>query len=308
MKSDTRHGRYEGPPGDTREYWMPRDHAIWEQAWAKHLGEDAPDPIDPEAERGRGEVDMSPEAVEARRIAKARKAEAMAFIASYTGSFGLILDLRADPRWGTKHMRLSERQVEAVLASRDRDEARAIERELWQDDVYNHWLSLCRCSATGMPSATPHEPGSPGCEQGGTHARSATGEAPGLASQPTPGQAPSSRAATTPDDGWYVVDGEPWKVQWNRERTRKYAKRLVVGPDRGGPGEDRDAGHHPAAGDWVYVPGGLGIVAARGEPMTLEVAQQYGKLYGVCAICGRTLTDEKSIADGIGPVCKEKVL
>ena len=120
---------------------------------------------------------------------------------------------------------------------------------------------------------------------------------------------PAPRSATRGDvaDGWYVVDGEPWKVQWNRERTRKYAKRLEQRPGGGGEGLDRDAGHHPAAGEWVYVPGGLGIVARKGEPMTLEVAQQYGKLYGVCAICGRTLTDEKSIADGIGPVCIERV-
>jgi hypothetical protein len=278
---DTRHGRYEGPPGDDREYWMPRDMAAWEASWSEHLGSKPDAPIADE-QRSKGEVDMSPEAVEARRIAKQRHDEAMAYIREYTGSFGLILDIRASERWGTKYMKLSERQVEAVLASRDRDNEARLNTELWQDDEYLRW------------EAEQHAPERP---------QPSSPQDAGVEAQPTPG---SATRGDVPD-GWYVVDGEPWKVQWNRERTRKYAKRLEQRPGGGGGGLDRDAGHHPAAGEWVYVPGGLGIVARKGEPMTLEVAQQYGKLYGVCAICGRTLTDEKSIADGIGPVCIERV-
>jgi hypothetical protein len=41
--------------------------------------------------------------------------------------------------------------------------------------------------------------------------------------------------------------------------------------------------------------------------MTEEEAVKYGALYGFCIVCGRTLTDEDSIAAGIGPVCAEKV-
>jgi hypothetical protein len=37
-----------------------------------------------------------------------------------------------------------------------------------------------------------------------------------------------------------------------------------------------------------------------------EAALQYGHQVGQCSRCNRTLTDEQSIADGIGPVCKEK--
>jgi len=256
---ETRHGRYEGPPGDTREYWMPRDHARWEASWSEYLGSQAPDPLADEPARG-GRRKSTPES----REAKKRHDEAIAYIRDYTGSFGLILDIRASERWGTKYMRLSERQVEAVLASRDRDNEARLNTELWQDDEYLRW------------EAEQHAP-----EQ----SRSADPQDTGVAAQPAPRSTQSSDVA----DGWYVVDGEPWKVQWNRERTRKYAKRLV----------ERD---------WEYVPGGLGIVARKGEPMTLEVAQQYGKLYGVCAICGRTLTDEKSIADGIGPVCANNIM
>lgn len=40
--------------------------------------------------------------------------------------------------------------------------------------------------------------------------------------------------------------------------------------------------------------------------MTLEDAKEWGLLYGTCCVCGRTLTDETSIANGIGPVCAGK--
>jgi len=32
----------------------------------------------------------------------------------------------------------------------------------------------------------------------------------------------------------------------------------------------------------------------------------YGTELGECGVCGRTLTDEKSRAYGIGPVCRER--
>jgi hypothetical protein len=40
--------------------------------------------------------------------------------------------------------------------------------------------------------------------------------------------------------------------------------------------------------------------------MSLEKAQEYGRLYGICIVCGRDLTDEESIARGIGPICADK--
>jgi hypothetical protein len=89
--------------------------------------------------------------------------------------------------------------------------------------------------------------------------------------------------------------GEIWKVQWNRaggDGRRLYAKVLTDEP----------------RGEWhfEYVPGG--ILKLRPEDrMTLEEAQQFGKLYGVCCVCGRTLTDEISIEAGIGPVCAGRV-
>ena len=37
--------------------------------------------------------------------------------------------------------------------------------------------------------------------------------------------------------------------------------------------------------------------------MTLDEAKEWGALYGTCCVCGRTLTNEESIAAGIGPIC-----
>lgn len=40
--------------------------------------------------------------------------------------------------------------------------------------------------------------------------------------------------------------------------------------------------------------------------MSFAEAQKFGRLYGTCAVCGRTLTNETSIDRGIGPVCWEE--
>ena len=43
------------------------------------------------------------------------------------------------------------------------------------------------------------------------------------------------------------------------------------------------------------------IVAVASDPLNAAIA--YGKRYGKCSVCARTLTDADSIARGIGPVC-----
>ena len=55
-----------------------------------------------------------------------------------------------------------------------------------------------------------------------------------------------------------------------------------------------------------YAPGAIKTLAAE-DRLTVEQAKEYGALYGTCIVCGRTLTDEKSIEAGIGPVCITKV-
>lgn len=37
--------------------------------------------------------------------------------------------------------------------------------------------------------------------------------------------------------------------------------------------------------------------------ITLDEAKEFGALYGTCCVCARTLTNEESISQGIGPVC-----
>lgn len=58
-------------------------------------------------------------------------------------------------------------------------------------------------------------------------------------------------------------------------------------------------------GAFVYAPGAIRSLLPE-HRMTLEQAKEYGHLYGVCCNCGATLTDEKSIEAGIGPVCAKK--
>jgi hypothetical protein len=67
-----------------------------------------------------------------------------------------------------------------------------------------------------------------------------------------------------------------------------YAKRLTVG-------------EHGAS--WDYAPGVMPMIRLDGHPLTKDEAAEFGKLYGVCCICGRTLTNEESIEAGIGPIC-----
>ncbi len=46
------------------------------------------------------------------------------------------------------------------------------------------------------------------------------------------------------------------------------------------------------------------VIAAAADPEAAAVA--YGKAYGICACCGRTLTNPESIARGIGPICADR--
>lgn len=86
--------------------------------------------------------------------------------------------------------------------------------------------------------------------------------------------------------GMYRVDGEIFKVQQSRESGRLYAKKLT---------ED----------GFEYAAGAIRHIKAS-DRMTLEEAKEYGQMTGTCCNCGRTLTNEESIRDGIGPICAGK--
>lgn len=88
-------------------------------------------------------------------------------------------------------------------------------------------------------------------------------------------------------EGMYRVNGVIYKVQRAVHGSgHLYAKRLE--------GER-----------FEYAPGALNSLSPE-DKMTLEECKEYGALYGVCCVCGRTLTNEQSIADGIGPICAGK--
>ncbi len=101
--------------------------------------------------------------------------------------------------------------------------------------------------------------------------------------------AAAAPAKTLVEHGFYSYQGDIVKVQEARNGSgRVYAKRL-------------DA----ATGSFNYEGGLVGKLTAEMK-LTAEAAAEFGKLYGICACCGRDLTDETSIALGIGPVCRSK--
>lgn len=104
------------------------------------------------------------------------------------------------------------------------------------------------------------------------------------------------KRSETPSDvpeGMHRVDGVIYKVQRSPESGRVYAKRLV------------DSGVAEVGWKFEYAAGAIRRLS-EDTLMTLEEAKEFGHLYGVCCVCGRTLTNEASIEAGIGPICSGK--
>ena len=101
-------------------------------------------------------------------------------------------------------------------------------------------------------------------------------------------KAPAAAPAAEVTEGIYrTAAGKVFKVQKAVHGSGKlYAKELIDG-------------------SFVYAPGAIRKLRVE-DKMTLAEAQEYGRLYGVCIVCGRTLTDESSIEAGIGPTCVKK--
>lgn len=57
---------------------------------------------------------------------------------------------------------------------------------------------------------------------------------------------------------------------------------------------------------WHYSRGTIGQLSTETK-ITSEQAAQYGQAFGICAICGRTLTNPTSVELGIGPVCRTRI-
>lgn len=82
-----------------------------------------------------------------------------------------------------------------------------------------------------------------------------------------------------------VADGTMYRVRPSRQSGRLYAMRFDV-----------------VSYEFTYAPGVIYKLTAS-DRMTLEEAMAWGVQTGVCCVCGAFLTDEKSVARGIGPVC-----
>jgi hypothetical protein len=119
----------------------------------------------------------------------------------------------------------------------------------------------------------------------------------GCPRKPKAQQAPDAEPVT---EGMYRKDGQIYKVQRAVHGSGNlYAKRLVA-LDEPVVMKTKTKTH-----EFEYAPGMVRRLTAE-DKMSLEEAKEWGALYGSCCVCGATLTDERSIANGIGPVCGSK--
>lgn len=114
--------------------------------------------------------------------------------------------------------------------------------------------------------------------------------------------------------GMYRLDGVVYKVQLAVHGSgHPYAKSLVELNECAVCGDQYDDEHfslteHEFKPTFKFQYHAGAIRKLRPEHrMTLEEAKEFGKLYGTCCVCGRTLTNETSIEEGIGPVCGGRV-
>jgi len=100
-------------------------------------------------------------------------------------------------------------------------------------------------------------------------------------------------------EGIYRKSGTIYKVQIAHHGSgQAYAKRLVeTGVKDPKTGKNK----------WRWEMARGFVFELRPEhALTRDQAAEFGKLYGVCCVCGTILTDEKSIEAGIGPICADK--
>lgn len=99
----------------------------------------------------------------------------------------------------------------------------------------------------------------------------------------------TTRPLATP--GYYLHGEDVYQVVLTKDKSRTYAKRMVIDGNKG---------------RWEYAPG-VGALLADMVPLTAEAAGALGQVTGVCMICGAELTNPESIERGIGPICASRL-
>lgn len=84
-------------------------------------------------------------------------------------------------------------------------------------------------------------------------------------------------------------DGEIYRIHESRETGRLYAKHLNLIEMK-----------------FEYASGAIYRLTPA-DRMTLDQAKAFGVETGICCVCGAFLTDARSVANGIGPVCERRV-
>lgn len=100
------------------------------------------------------------------------------------------------------------------------------------------------------------------------------------------------------EDGVYLRDNTIFKLKQS-QTGKQWAHKLHIvenQPDKGG---------HVAATFRYFGTAATAKITAE-HKLTYDKAKEFGALYGVCCCCGRLLTNELSIALGIGPVCGQR--
>lgn len=111
-----------------------------------------------------------------------------------------------------------------------------------------------------------------------------------LKEAPYKGEKPMT--ASFPEEGLYEVNGVVYKVQKAKANGSGLPYAKVMDPE---------------TGDFSYVGRKPFKLLTADTKMSREAAGKYGKLYGKCIRCGRELTDEFSIDNGLGKICYEKM-
>ncbi|MGV8846363.1 DUF6011 domain-containing protein [Tessaracoccus sp.] len=129
-----------------------------------------------------------------------------------------------------------------------------------------------------------------------------------LKAMPYAPKAEVAPAAPVSLEGMHRLGQDIYKVQLAVHGSgRPYAKLLVIDePDCGGCQNGEDCVPPCAWGAHFEMAPGAIRRLSEATRLSLEEAATFGQLYGVCCVCGATLTDEDSIAAGIGPICRRK--